>query len=177
MTYERFEDLPVWEAAIEFAVKVSVLTAQEQFKGHGGLRDQLERAAVSISNNIAEGFERGTTQELPTFIYIARGSCGETRSVLCLLELLPHFRDLKSRSVSISRQLQGWANSLQNSQIKGQRYLTDNTRRASQAAREREEFLEELRRMQEERIAKLHERKTETGVSELHAGEARSERL
>ncbi|SRR6266404_128831 len=184
MTYERFEDLPVWEAAIEFAVKVSVLTAQEQFKGHGGLRDQLERAAVSISNNIAEGFERGTTQELLTFIYIARGSCGETRSVLCLLELLPHFRDLKSeisnlksRSVSISRQLQGWANSLQNSQIKGQRYLTDNTRRASQAAREREEFLEELRRMQEERIAKLHERKTETGVSELHAGEARSERL
>jgi four helix bundle protein len=66
--------LPVWKAAIEFAVRVYALTAREEFKGHGSLRDQLERAAVSISNNISEGFERGTTQELLTFIYIARGS-------------------------------------------------------------------------------------------------------
>src|SRR6266403_6066942 len=115
MTYERFEDLPVWEAAIEFAVKVSVLTAQEQFKGHGGLRDQLERAAVSISNNIAEGFERGTTQELLTFIYIARGSSGEVRSMLHLLDRLPEFTslrseisDLRSKAESISRQLRAW---------------------------------------------------------------------
>lgn len=170
MKYERFEDLPVWKAAIEFAVKVFELTAREQFKGHGNVRDQLERAAVSISNNVAEGFERGTTQELLTFIYIARGSTAESRSVLCLLELLPPFRDLKSeisnlksRSVSISRQLGGWANSLQNSEIKGQRYLTDSTRRASQVAREREEFLEELRRMQEERIAKLQAPGAEPG--------------
>jgi four helix bundle protein len=162
MKYERFEDLPVWKAAIEFAVKVYALTAREEFKGHGGLRDQLERATVSISSNIAEGFERGTTQEPLTFIYIARGSCGEARSVLCLLELLLPFRDLKSEisnlksdSVSISRQLRAWANSLQNSEIKGQRYLTDKTRRVSQAAREREEFLEELRRMQEDRVARL----------------------
>jgi hypothetical protein len=119
---------------------------------------------VSISNNIAEGFERGTTQELLTFIYIARGSAGEARSMLCLLEVLPPFAnlkseilDLKSRGVSISRQLGAWAASLQNSEIKGQRYLTDKTRRASQTARKREEFLEELRRMQDERIAKLQD--------------------
>ena len=159
MKYERFEDLPVWKAAIEFAVKVYAMTAREQFKGHGGLRDQLERAAVSISNNIAEGFERGTTQELLTFIYIARG---ESRSVLSLIELLPPFCDLKSEisnlkslALSVSRQLRGWAASLQNSEIKGQRYLTDQTRRVSDAAREREEFLQELRRMQEDRISKL----------------------
>lgn len=173
MKYERFEDLPVWKAAIEFAVKVYELTAREQFQGHGGLRDQLERAAVSISNNIAEGFERGTTQELLTFIYIARGSRGETRSELCLLELLPPFRDLKSeisnlksRAESISRQLRGWANSLQNSEIKGQRYLTDNTRRVAQAGREREEFLEELTRMQNERIEKLQESRSDLAVKE-----------
>jgi len=182
MKYERFEDLPVWKAAMEFAVKVFELTGREQFKGRGGLRDQLERAAVSISNNIAEGFERGTTQELLTFIYIARGSTAESRSELCLLELLPPSRDLKSeisnlksRSLSISRQLGGWANQLQNSEIKGQRYLTDSTRRASQAAREREEFLEELRRMQEERIAKLQTPKAELGDG--RDGEGRSERL
>jgi four helix bundle protein len=162
MKYERFEDLPVWKAAVQFAVKVYALTAREEFKGHGSLRDNLERAAVSISNNIAEGFERGTTQELLTFIYIARGSCGEARSELHLIDLLPPFQQLKSEvanliseSIGISKQLRAWANSLQNSEIKGQRFLTDKTRRVSQAARDREEFLEELRRMQEDRIARL----------------------
>lgn len=162
MKYQRFEDLPVWKAAIEFAVRVYALSAREEFKGHGSLRDQLERAAVSISNNIAEGFERGTTQELLTFLYISRGSAGEARSMLCLLDLLPNFANLKSEisnlrslAVSISRQLGGWANSLQNSQIKGQRYLTQKTRQASEATRQREEFLQELRRMQEDRIAKV----------------------
>jgi len=51
--YKRFEDLPVWNAAIEFAVKVYALTARDEFRGHGGLRDQIEREAVSISNNVA----------------------------------------------------------------------------------------------------------------------------
>ena len=54
----------------------------------------------------------------------------------------------------IPRQLRGWADSLQNSEIKGQRYLNDKTRRASQAAREREEILQELRRIQEKNIAR-----------------------
>src|SRR6185295_15834862 len=137
MKYERFEDLPVWKAAIDLAEKIYALTSQNQFKGNGSLRDQVERAAVSVSNNIAEGFERGTTQELLTFIYIARGSVGEVRSMSCLLERLSLFEnlkfeisDLKSLSENISRQLRGWADALQNSEIKGQRYLTDKTRRA-----------------------------------------------
>src|SRR6185503_13163671 len=91
MKYERFEDLPVWKAAIDLAEKIYALTSQNQFKGNGSLRDQVERAAVSVSNNIAEGFERGTTQELLTFIYIARGSAGEVRSMLCLLERHPEW--------------------------------------------------------------------------------------
>jgi len=162
MKYERFEDLPVWKAAIDLAEKIYALTSHDQFRGNGSLRDQVERAAVSVSNNIAERFERGTTQELLTFIYIARGSAGEVRSMLCLLERLDRFQDLKSEisnlkslALSISRQLRGWAASLQKSEIKGQRVLTDDSRRTSQAARERDEFLEELRRMQQERIAKL----------------------
>jgi len=161
MKYQRFEELPVWRAAIDLAVRVYALTAKPNFKGQGSLRDQIERAAVSISNNIAEGFERGTTQELLTFIYIARGSAGETRSMLCLIERLPGYEDLKSeisnlRSLaeSISRQLRGWADSLQNSEIKGQRYLTDKTRQAAQAAREREEFAKELREAQELNMAR-----------------------
>lgn len=97
MKYNRFEELPVWKAAIELAEGVFALTVRPTFKRCASLRNQLERAAVSVSNNIAEGFERGTTPELLTFIYISRGSAGETRSMLCLLERLPGVNDLRSK--------------------------------------------------------------------------------
>lgn len=88
MKYDRFEQLPVWQAAIDLGWRVYTLTGKRPFRSQRSLRDQIERAAVSISNNIVEGFERGTTQELLTFLYIARGSTGEVRSMLCLLESL-----------------------------------------------------------------------------------------
>jgi four helix bundle protein len=91
MKYSRFEELPVWKDAIELAVLVFALTARPVFRRYYSARDQLERASMSISNNIAEGFERGTTQETLTFLYISRGSSGETRLVLCLCERLPGF--------------------------------------------------------------------------------------
>ena len=95
MKYSRFEELPVWNAAIDLALRIYKLTQDHRFLRQRSLRDQLERAAVSISNNVAEGFERGTTQELLTFIYIARGSAGEVRSMLNLIERLPSFSHLK----------------------------------------------------------------------------------
>jgi four helix bundle protein len=152
MKYERFEQLPVWNAAIDLAVSIHTLTGKPAFHRRFSLRDQLERAAVSVGNNIAEGFERGTTQELLTFLYIARGSAGEVRSMLCLLERLPGFADLKSEisnlkspAEGVSRQLRAWADSLQNSEIKGQRYLTDKSRRAAESRRDRDHFLEKLK--------------------------------
>ena len=151
MKYNRFEELPVWKDAIELAVRIFELTSRTYFRRYGSVRDQIERAAMSVSNNIAEGFERGTTQETLTFLYIARGSCGETRSILCLSERLPGFSDLrseisdlKSNAERVSRQLRAWANSLQNTDIRGQRYLTEKSKRLSKEAREREEFLKEL---------------------------------
>src|SRR5438309_3917355 len=126
MKYNRFEDLPVWNAALELAVRTYALSAKAQFRNQRSLRDQIERAAVSVSNNIAEGFERGTTQELLTFLYIARGSAGEVRSMLCLLALsefadlkseISDISDLKSQAESISRpiaRLGGVAAKLQN---------------------------------------------------------------
>ena len=151
MKYHRFEELPVWKAAIELAVGVFKLTTRPAFRRYYSVRNQLERSSMSISNNIAEGFERGTTQELLTFLYIARGSAGETRSALCFCERLEGFDDLKfeisnlkSKAEEVSRQLRAWADSLQNSDVRGQRYLTNRSRQASKAAREREEFLKEL---------------------------------
>ena len=88
MKYERFEDLPVWKAAIDLARRVYVLTRDRFFSQPGDLCDQLRRAALSVSNNIAEGFERGSTAELLMFLYIARGSAGEVRSILTDLHRL-----------------------------------------------------------------------------------------
>jgi four helix bundle protein len=149
--YERFEQLPVWQASLDLAVQTYEMTSKPAFRRQRSLRDQIERAAVSVSNNIAEGFERGTKQELLTFLYIARGSAGEVRSMLCLLERIPAFRDLesdilnlKSRAESISKQLGAWIRSLQDSGMKGQRYVTEKTRQAAQTRRERDAFLEKL---------------------------------
>lgn len=173
MKYDRFEELPVWKAAIELAVEIYALTADAAFKGQASLRDQLERAAVPVSNNVAEGFERGTKNELLAFLYIARGSAGEVRSMLCLLEQLPAFSNLKfqisnlkSSAENISRQLRGWADSLQNSDIKGPRYLTEQVKRSSQAAKERAEFMNEFRRAQEMNIANAKTRHGQTEEKE-----------
>ena len=151
MGYKRFEELPVWQDNLELALATYALTAAPTFRRQRSLRDQLERAALSISNNIAEGFERGTNQELLTFLYIARGSAGETRSMLCLIGRMPAFRDLesgisnlKSGVESISKQLGAWIRTLRDSEMKGQQYVTEKTRRADQARQEREEFLRKL---------------------------------
>ncbi|HEX8203559.1 MAG TPA: four helix bundle protein [Isosphaeraceae bacterium] len=74
MYYQRFEDVPVWKDAVQLAIRAYRLTDSGCLKGHPGLRDQIERAAQSVSNNIAEGFERGTHAELLNFLYIALGS-------------------------------------------------------------------------------------------------------
>jgi len=149
--YERFEQLPVWQAGMTLAERTFVLTADRAFNYQGDLRSQLQRAALSVPNNVAEGFERGTTQELLTFLYIARGSAGEVRSMLCLLERLDHFAHLKSKisnlrslAESISRQLRAWAGSLQNSPITGQRHLTEKTRQAAEQKKRADAFLQKL---------------------------------
>ena len=125
------------QAAADLAAAIFDWVEHPAFRGKGDLADQLQRAALSISNNIAEGFERGTTNELLQFLYYARGSAGEVRSMLGVMERSTHFRnlrseisDFKTRCESISRQIRGWANSLQNSDIPGQRHLNDKSRQA-----------------------------------------------
>ncbi len=91
MTYDRFEDTPVWQAAADLAAAVFDWVEHPVFRGKGDLADQLQRATLSISNNIAEGFERGTTNELLQFLYYARGSAGEVRSMLGVMNVRPAF--------------------------------------------------------------------------------------
>lgn len=168
MKYSRFEDLPVWQAAIEFALKVFEFTDKADFKGLGDTRGQLERAALSISNNIAEGFERGTTAELIHFLYISRGSAGECRSMLRLCERRPQFgnfkseiSDLISRAVNISKQLHGWLESLKNTEIKGVKYLNSKTRGQYELQKEYDEFDREMAQYREELLETLKRREEE----------------
>ena len=164
MKYKRFEDLPVWRDAIEFSVQVFEFTAKakDEFRGLGDLRNQIERASVSVSNNISEGFERGTTKELINFIYIAKGSSGECRSMTYILGHLQNFRKFKEDILhlrkcaeSIARQLNGWADSLKNSDIKGTKFLTENERKAYLRKKDLEEFDREMKRFRQELREKL----------------------
>ena len=81
--YQQFEDLRVWQSAKEL-FKVTSKYFGESKKYF--FRDQILRAALSVSNNIAEGFERKSNKEWIYFLYVAKGSCGEVRSMLHLAE-------------------------------------------------------------------------------------------
>ena len=136
-TIKNFEDLIAWQKARELAGNVYELTRQDKFSRDFGLRDQIQRAASSVMHNIAEGFERGSTAELLQFLYIARGSAGETRSKLRFMSRRPAFAVFKTKiercvllALSCGKQLRGWAETLQNSEIKGQRHLNDKSRAA-----------------------------------------------
>jgi len=77
-----FEDLFIWQKAVKFAREIYIVTENKKLKSDFGLKDQLRRAIVSISTNIAEGFERRSRKEYLNFLNIAKGSAGEVRSLL-----------------------------------------------------------------------------------------------
>ena len=84
---KRFEELWIWQQARELVKEV-----YSDFKmiRDYGFKDQIQRAAVSVMNNIAEGFERHTNAELARFLDIAKGSCGEVRSLYYTAEDLSY---------------------------------------------------------------------------------------
>lgn len=109
MKIDRFEDIIAWQKAKELAVSVySLFSESRDF----GFRDQIQRASVSIMNNIAEGFERRTNNEFKHFLFIAKGSCGEVRSMVYLAKELNKisendFKTLFQKSEEISKILSG----------------------------------------------------------------------
>ncbi len=81
MRFENFEDIIAWQKA-----KILTIQVYKEFEHSKdfGFKDQIQRASVSIMNNIAEGYERKSNKEFSQFLYIAKGSCGEVRSMLLL---------------------------------------------------------------------------------------------
>ena len=114
---ERFEDLLVWQKSMALITQVYRVCQQGALSKDWGMRDQMQRAAVSIAANIAEGYERGSRKEYIQFLNIAKGSVGELR---CLLTIASHLhyadeavlKNLFDDSEEISRMLKGLINSL-----------------------------------------------------------------
>ena len=151
MKYERFGELPVWRAAADLAAQVFEWTVDPWFRGKGDLANQLQRATLSVSNNIAEGYERGSTNELLQFLYYARGSSGEVRSMLAVIQRMDSSQrmavqigNFREQCEGISRQISGSANHLQNTDITGQRHLNDKSKQAYVNRQRRETFLKNL---------------------------------
>ena len=109
MKIERFEDIIGWQKAKILTVKVySLFGKSKDF----GFKDQIQRASVSIMNNIAEGFERKSNNEFKQFLFIAKGSCGEVRSMLILAKELHKIKEDEAKilikiSEEISKILSG----------------------------------------------------------------------
>lgn len=107
MAERNFESLRVWQNARTFVNAIYDLMAENK---DWGFRDQIQRAAVSIMNNIAEGYESGSDAKYVNFLNISKGSCSEVRNMLYLC-LDRHFctqeqfDDLKSQAIQISSQL------------------------------------------------------------------------
>lgn len=83
---ERFEDLDIWKESVSIGVDVYHLTTRGKLEKDFSIRDQLRRAAISISNNIAEGFEYNNNKVFIKFLGYAKASAGELRSNLCVLQ-------------------------------------------------------------------------------------------
>ena len=126
-TYKSFEDLPVWQNARELAVLVYRTTSKGQLKEDYGLKNQIQRAVVSISSNIAEGFERGSKREFIQFLYIAKGSCGELRSQLYIAKDLGYLDNSDSETLiksasNTSKQINGFIKYLKTSRLAGHKF-------------------------------------------------------
>jgi len=116
MAIKRFEDILVWQKAQDLSVLIyKNFSNNKDF----GFRDQITKASVSISNNIAEGFERRTNPDFVRFLYFALASNSEVRSMLYLSERLNFLNELTTKELidktnEISKMLYGLIKSMDN---------------------------------------------------------------
>ena len=111
---EKFEDILVWQKSKTFIENI-----YNEFRNckDYSFRDQIQRASVSITNNIAEGYEKMGNKEFNKFLYISKGSCGEVRSMLHLVLDLGYINKEKfdlffNQSIEISKMLSGFIKKL-----------------------------------------------------------------
>ena len=130
---QTFEDLVCWQKGRELTKAVYRATRSGEFAKDYALRDQIRRACISVTSNIAEGFERGGDKEFHQFLSLAKGSCGEVRSQLyvALDEAYiaeAQFKAMKTLAVETSRATAGLMGYLTRSQLRGSKYRLLDTR-------------------------------------------------
>ncbi|MCX6152436.1 MAG: four helix bundle protein [Ignavibacteriales bacterium] len=107
MKFERFEEIIVYQKSKELAIEIyKCFSMIKDF----GFKDQIQRAVISISNNIAEGYERKSNNEFKHFLFIAKGSSGEVRNMLDLAKELGYipqqrWKELNDQSLTISKMI------------------------------------------------------------------------
>lgn len=111
--YNDFEDLPIWQDARVVAKEVYKLTQSSEFSRDYGLKDQIQRASVSVVSNIAEGFDYGSNKQFIRFLNIAKGSTSEVRAQLVLAMDIGYIsetklNELKIKLKQLSRQIAGF---------------------------------------------------------------------
>jgi four helix bundle protein len=114
MKINSFEDIIGWQKAKELN-----LIIYRNFKNckDYSFKNQIQRASVSIMNNIAEGYERNGNKEFRNFLFISKGSCGEVRSMLSLALELDYvssvqFKEASNLTIEISKLLSGFIKAL-----------------------------------------------------------------
>jgi four helix bundle protein len=145
--YQHFEQLPVWQEGARLYNTVLDLLEEPGVPLTPGFRNQLDRAALSVSNNIAEGFERSTTNELLSFIAIARGSAGEVRSMMAVVRNRPRLKPclaalqrIRALAESCARQLTGWAGAVDKLPFEGRRHMPERERCSRETAQKAKTF-------------------------------------
>lgn len=119
-TIKRFEDLEVWQYSIKIFMQVLELCKDTKLRREFGIKDQITRSALSVSSNIAEGFEYNNNKEFVRFLKYAKGSCGELRSQMFALNKVGLVDDKRYQALfadleSISNQLGGFMKYLKTS--------------------------------------------------------------
>jgi four helix bundle protein len=118
--FNSFEEINSWKKARVFNKRIYMLTDNEKFKKDFDFIRQIRRASISITSNIAEGFERNTDKEFIYFLYVAKASAGEVRSQLYLAFDLGYmekldFEELLELVTEISKLLSGFIKYLESS--------------------------------------------------------------
>lgn len=113
----NFRNYPVWQQAVEYATKIYKITSDMPYFEKKGLCDQLQRAAVSISSNIAEGSARTSDSEFAHFLDIALGSAYEVETQLLISKNVGYidiniYNQLFDEIISIEKQLTGLVNTI-----------------------------------------------------------------
>ena len=131
---KRFEDVEAWKKGRELTRRIYQITSKNKFTRDYALRDQIRRAAISITSNIAEGFDRGGNREFVQFLAIARGSASELKSQLYTALDADYFdqkefAELYQLAHSVVLLIGGFIKYLQQSELSGQKFKTATQRK------------------------------------------------